>query len=198
VAVMTMRHFGIGGIFGTESTASTVSTPVSSTVASTMESKPVSSEETSGSGLLIETPSLLNENFDEWIAKTEDGSLNFSIRLTEREYHDTVPEGCIVSQSPEAGTEITAGSTVTVVVSRGPRMRALPYIANLTLAEASEALSEAGFNTKKEDVFDDTVPYGEVVGYKSYSAGDECEAGSTVVILLSKGPDRNNSTLGTP
>jgi hypothetical protein len=42
------------------------------------------------------------------------------------------------------------------------------------------------------------VPYGYIVDYKYYSAGDECEAGTNVVILLSKGPDRNNSGLGEP
>lgn len=198
IAVLMMRNCGCGGAFGLDPAVSS-SEPVSSvTSVSQPESSEVSSETSSDSGIVIQVPSLYNEDYEEWVAKTEDGTLNFSIRLSEQQYHDTVPEGAIISQSPEAGAEIGAGSTITVIVSRGPRMRELPYVANLKLAEASEALSDAGFNAVKEDVYSDTVPYGYIVDYKYYSAGDECEAGTNVVILLSKGPDRNNSGLGEP
>ena len=198
IAVLMMRNCGCGGAFGLDPAVSS-SEPASSVVSvSQPESSEVSDEASSDSGIVIQVPALYNEDYEEWMAKTEDGTLNFSIRLSEQQYHDTVPEGAIISQSPEAGAEIGAGSTVTVIVSRGPRMRALPYVANLKLAEASEALSEAGFNAVKEDVYSDTVPYGYIVDYKYYSAGDECEADTDVVILLSKGPDRNNSGLGEP
>lgn len=35
------------------------------------------------------------------------------------DYSDTVPEGDVISQSPNGGTELVAGSTVTIVVSLG-------------------------------------------------------------------------------
>lgn len=38
----------------------------------------------------------------------------------EKAYSDTVPAGEIVSQSPAAGAEVPAGSTVTITVSLGP------------------------------------------------------------------------------
>ena len=37
-----------------------------------------------------------------------------------QQYSDTVPEGDVISQSPEAGTEVECGSTVDLVVSQGP------------------------------------------------------------------------------
>ena len=69
-------------------------------------------------------------------------------------------------------------------------MRPLPVVENTTLAAATELLSNSGFNTVKVDAYSDTVPYGYVIGYESASAGDLCEAGSNVTIVLSKGPDR--------
>lgn len=37
-----------------------------------------------------------------------------------QEYHDTVPEGLVVSQDPASGTELKKGSKVKVVISKGP------------------------------------------------------------------------------
>jgi eukaryotic-like serine/threonine-protein kinase len=37
-----------------------------------------------------------------------------------QEYHDTVPEGLVISQDPAPGTELKKGSTVRVVISKGP------------------------------------------------------------------------------
>ena len=142
----------------------------------------------SGSGVTLQVPSLRNENYAEWVNKTKDGALNFYIRLSERQYDETVEEGCIISQSPEAGTEITAGSTVTVVVSLGPSSRRLPTVAGLSLAEASEKLAGMGFTVVKEDSYSTTVPYGYVIDYKTEKAGNYCNVGTTVIIVLSKGP----------
>lgn len=36
------------------------------------------------------------------------------------EFHDTVPAGLVISQNPEAGTELPPGSKVSVVISKGP------------------------------------------------------------------------------
>ncbi|HEY8448941.1 MAG TPA: PASTA domain-containing protein, partial [Bacillota bacterium] len=38
----------------------------------------------------------------------------------ERRHHPTVPEGLVISQSPEASTQVVVGTSVTITVSLGP------------------------------------------------------------------------------
>jgi eukaryotic-like serine/threonine-protein kinase len=42
-----------------------------------------------------------------------------TIDTTKQEYHDTIPVGMIISQSPSAGTEMEKGDKLTVVISKG-------------------------------------------------------------------------------
>lgn len=46
--------------------------------------------------------------------------------LVVREFSDEGPEGFVIRQRPEAGTEVEKGSEVTIVVSRGPREEPSP------------------------------------------------------------------------
>lgn len=45
----------------------------------------------------------------------------FKINVAQQEYSDSVPKGNVISQSPEAGTKLEIGSTIDVVVSKGPK-----------------------------------------------------------------------------
>lgn len=74
--------------------------------------------------------------------------LRLEIELGEQVFDDVVPPGLIVSQSPEPGSEVQRGATVTVVVSRGPDLVVLPELEGLTFAEAQSVLVEAGFTAR--------------------------------------------------
>ena len=192
VAALILRNidFTANTTSSVSSEPSNVSSGVSQ-ASSVLPQSGTSSQDTSQ--VMIKAPNLVNENYEEWLSKTRDGGLQFTIRVSAQEYDDSVAEGNIISQSPNSGSDIAAGSTITVVVSRGPKMRPLPAVENTTLAAAAEQLSNSGFNTAKVDAYSDSVPYGYVIGYESASAGDLCEAGSTVTIVLSKGPDRTQT-----
>jgi len=56
------------------------------------------------------------------------------------------------------------------------------------LGDATAALRQAGFETSTVQVFDDSVPNGQVVG-TSPPAGATLTWGSTVQVNVSKGPD---------
>ncbi|MBT2641221.1 Stk1 family PASTA domain-containing Ser/Thr kinase [Bacillus sp. ISL-41] len=47
-------------------------------------------------------------------------STGLVIESTEEAYHDTIQAGFVISQEPEAGTELPPGSKVSVVISKGP------------------------------------------------------------------------------
>lgn len=49
-------------------------------------------------------------------------SVGLNIEIAkEGEYHETIPEGQVISQKPEAGTELKKGDTVKVVLSKGKK-----------------------------------------------------------------------------
>ncbi len=64
---------------------------------------------------------------------------------------------------------------------------AIPAVANKTVAQAQELLSQAGFRSTTRDVFDDAVPSGLVVGTEP-PAGSEIRKFQPVSVFVSKGP----------
>ena len=53
------------------------------------------------------------------------------------------PEGEVVRQDPEEGTEAETGDTVTLFVSAGPRQVTVPDVVGMSLEEATETLEDA-------------------------------------------------------
>ncbi|UII57370.1 Stk1 family PASTA domain-containing Ser/Thr kinase [Cytobacillus spongiae] len=48
-------------------------------------------------------------------------SVGLNIDMSKEEYHDSISEGLVISQSPKAGTELKKGSKVTIVLSKGKK-----------------------------------------------------------------------------
>src|SRR5258708_13439677 len=56
---------------------------------------------------------------------------------------NTVAIGNVISQGPAGGSSAAEGSPVTLVISSGPRMVAVPNVVGLTQAAATTAITEA-------------------------------------------------------
>ncbi|MCE9622929.1 MAG: PASTA domain-containing protein [Actinomycetia bacterium] len=67
------------------------------------------------------------------------------IAVGPEEFSPTVPVGHVISQSPVAGTVVEFGTTVTVVLSKGPDLVAIPSLAGLDPNGVTVALRDAGF-----------------------------------------------------
>ncbi len=63
----------------------------------------------------------------------------------------------------------------------------IPAVANKSVAQAQQLLSEAGFQSRTSDIFDDDVPSGLVVG-SDPAAGAETRKFQPVSLFVSKGP----------
>ncbi|WP_309820022.1 Stk1 family PASTA domain-containing Ser/Thr kinase [Pseudarthrobacter sulfonivorans] len=63
----------------------------------------------------------------------------------------------------------------------------IPVVANKSVAQAQQLLSDAGFQSRTNDVFDDDVPSGLVVGSEP-AAGTEIRKFQPVALFVSKGP----------
>ena len=110
-------------------------------------------------------------------------------------FDEVVPPGVIVSWSIPAAPTLTAGATVTkgttvqVVPSAGPVPRIVPDLANMPIADATAAVQTLGLvYAQGADEFSNTVPVGAVIR-QDVPPGSEAARGSTVTVVVSKGPD---------
>ena len=68
-----------------------------------------------------------------------------------------VPAGYVISQSPEAGTEVEEGSVVKVVVSKGKQTVTLGNYVGSTDSDAIEQIKALGLNAKSEGEYSETA-----------------------------------------
>jgi serine/threonine-protein kinase len=61
------------------------------------------------------------------------------------QFSDTVPKGQVIGTQPPGGTSLTVGSQVTIVVSKGPDLVAVPQVQGQTVPQATQTLNAAGF-----------------------------------------------------
>ena len=112
----------------------------------------------------------------------------FGLDPIQREFNTEVPDGTVIRQTPEPGTQVPAGTRVTLFVSKGTELKQVPSVVGDTQAEAQSTLQGAGFTVRVAEAASDTVPEGSVIS-QSPEGGVSVEAGSQVTITVSTGPD---------
>lgn len=100
---------------------------------------------------------------------------------TSQTHSGSVPEGSVVSQSPESGSA-HRGDAVELVTSLGPEMITVPDVFRLSEDEARSELESAGFEVTVEH--DRGEPVFGLVYEQSATAGSELAKGSTVTITV--------------
>ncbi|MDE7178521.1 MAG: Stk1 family PASTA domain-containing Ser/Thr kinase [Lachnospiraceae bacterium] len=110
------------------------------------------------------------------------------------ESHDqTVEKGIVISQSPEAETTATAGSSITIRVSLGAeedKVR-VPEVIGLTEMDATASLTESGLSVGNVTQTENEDPaLLDKVCYQSYSVGSYVDRGTSVDLKISTGPSQ--------
>ncbi len=100
----------------------------------------------------------------------------------------SVEEGLVVKSSPSGGSTATNGSTVALVVSRGPKLTKVPVLVGSQRRLAVQQIRGRGLSPSVSEE-EDSTPAGEVIS-QSPSAGTEVEPGSTVTIVVSSGEEQ--------
>jgi len=96
------------------------------------------------------------------------------------------PAGEVIRQSPNAGSALPAGSTVSIVVSKGVEQAKVPNVIGAERREAVEALREAGLEPDvREEETEVTQQIGRVLD-QFPPPGSEVEPGSPVTITVGK------------
>jgi serine/threonine-protein kinase len=106
--------------------------------------------------------------------------LHLRVHATQR-HSDAVPEGDVISQSPDSG-RLFRGDTVQLVVSKGPVLVEVPDVRRMSADQATATLTAAGFRVRvlREPVY---VGLGLVVK-EDPSTGTRAPRGSTVAIYV--------------
>lgn len=116
------------------------------------------------------------------------------------EYSDEYDEGMIIRQSPEAGTKVNEGTSVSYVVSKGSKPAdqvKVPSLTGKTLGEAISALNARNLTYTEVDI-DSSEPSGKVVKVDP-GEGTSVDVGTAITLYVSNGSqagsgsDSNNS-----
>jgi serine/threonine-protein kinase len=138
---------------------------------------------TTGGGDTVGVPSLVGLASDQATTRLADAGLG--IRVVTRPSDD--PAGIVIAQSPVPGSFVGDGTTVKLVVSRGPPKVTVPDVANRTVDEATVALEQAGFVVTRTRRFDEGVPVDAVIGTDP-TGGSAAPSESAITLIVSDGP----------
>ena len=107
---------------------------------------------------------------------------------SEDENSAEVEKGLVIRTEPAAGTSVPKGTPIILYVSVGVEQVKVPDVTGLSLAKAQAQLEEVGLKAKTTEAFSDSVPKGSVISQKP-DPNVLLEAGSTVTLEISKGPE---------
>jgi beta-lactam-binding protein with PASTA domain/predicted Ser/Thr protein kinase len=110
---------------------------------------------------------------------------------TQRVNSSSVEEGLVVFSEPRGGATATNGSTVTLFVSRGPKLAKVPVLVGVQREVAVQRLSSRGLSPSVSEE-ESPSPKGQVIR-QSPSAGTEVEPGSSVTIVVSSGEEEEKA-----
>ncbi len=136
----------------------------------------------------VTTPDVKSAYLDD--AQKEIEKLGLKVAISSEEFSKDVKENYIISQTPAAGTELKAGDTVNIVLSKGAQESDIPNVVGKTLQDAENTLKENKMelgNVSYE--FSDFVNKGLVISQDPKSASDSSNQDSKVNVVVSKGTE---------
>jgi eukaryotic-like serine/threonine-protein kinase len=118
-------------------------------------------------------------------AKLEDAGFEPDVELVNS---DKVEAGEVIHSDPRAGTTLTRGSSVVLVVSKGEKLVKVPVLVGVQRSVAVQRIRSRGLVPIVEEE-EGSSPAGEVIG-QSPDAGSELGRGSSVTIVVSEAEER--------
>jgi len=153
---------------------------------------------TAGPGALETVPIVAGMNPDEATATIEEAGFTVVAGETNS---STVPKGLVAGTDPKEGGLAQRGSMITLLVSIGPKMIAVPVFAGMTEAAATTAATDAGFTVgQPAALFSAEVAKGTViqaVDAQGVALPTTFPEGGEISFIVSAGaiPDVINKTL---
>ena len=120
------------------------------------------------------------------VAAADEG---LAVAVAGEDFSDTVGRGRVLAQDPPAGDRVARGGEVSLVLSAGPELVAVPALADVPLDEARARLEAVGLEPGPvTNTYDGRVPEGAVVSSTPPSGQSE-RPGTAVALSVSRGPE---------
>lgn len=106
------------------------------------------------------------------------------VSVTGREFHEEVPAGAVISQSPAPGERLFRGDTVQLVLSKGAEPFPMPDVLDLPEERARRVLGSRGLGIQVEELDTNNPQREGTVADQKPPAGTKVRRGDTVTIVV--------------
>jgi eukaryotic-like serine/threonine-protein kinase len=134
----------------------------------------------------VAVPDVIGQNVDQATRLLDSKGFDAAIKAVP----SAAPRSQVVEQDPiptdRGGGKAEEGSTVTLSVSSGPAIVAVPSVANLNQADATKRLENAGFKVSVTQQYSKSVPRGLAIG-TSPPTGTQLSTLQPVTLQISRG-----------
>ncbi|MFE0677640.1 Stk1 family PASTA domain-containing Ser/Thr kinase [Streptomyces sp. NPDC058867] len=132
-------------------------------------------------GRPVDVPDVTGESLQD--ARAELVEAGLKVRVAEEQVTSSeVDKGAVAQQTPEADSQVVAGDTVTLTLSKGPEMVEVPGVVGDSVDDAKAALEAAGFEVDEDRGL--LGLFGDTVRNQSVAGGDTAPKGSTITIEI--------------
>ncbi|WP_274557465.1 Stk1 family PASTA domain-containing Ser/Thr kinase [Streptomyces spiramyceticus] len=128
-------------------------------------------------GSPIEVPDVTGESVEDAASELED--LGFDVKVASGRVSSQEEAGSVAKQSAAEGDRLAEGDTITLTVSKGPRMIPVPDVVGENVDDARSTLEDAGFEVDVDRPF---LSFSDEIASQSVEGGESAPEGSTVTI----------------
>lgn len=133
----------------------------------------------------IRVPNVIGLTYTDAVQQLE--QKGFTAERAETRFHNAAPRGTVLDQQPAPGNRDVPGIRVSLVVSGGQKLGAVPGVIGLSREQASSALEVAGFDIGDVSSRASNEPLGAVIDSRP-RPGTQAPVPSTVSLIVSAGP----------
>ncbi|MEV6884494.1 Stk1 family PASTA domain-containing Ser/Thr kinase [Streptomyces sp. NPDC051135] len=131
-------------------------------------------------GSPVDVPDVTGDDLDDAKAELTDAGLK--VEVADEQVESEYDSGQVARQTPEPGGRAAEGDTVTLTVSKGPRMIEVPDVVGDSVDDARQTLEDAGFEVDEDRGL--LGLFGDTVKEQSVDGGDTAPEGSTIKITI--------------
>ncbi|MCE5329278.1 Stk1 family PASTA domain-containing Ser/Thr kinase [bacterium] len=137
---------------------------------------------------VIKVPQVEKMFFDN--AKEALASWGLEIEKKSDSYNNSIPENYVISQDPKAGNEVSKGSSIKVIISKGkePSLAIItPNVVGLNIADATKIINESGLKISQTSKEYSNFFEAETVISQNPLPGSEIKTGGDIKLKISLG-----------
>ncbi|MGW7340730.1 Stk1 family PASTA domain-containing Ser/Thr kinase [Streptomyces sp. NPDC054808] len=131
-------------------------------------------------GSPIDVPDVTGDDLED--AKSELTEAGLKVKVADERVNSEYDSGQVARQTPDAGGRAAEGDTVTLTLSKGPRMIEVPDVVGDNVDDAKRKLQDAGFDVDEDRGL--LGLFGDTVEKQSVDGGDTAPEGSTIKITI--------------